>query len=291
MDFKKVARIFIVAFFLLNIYLFFGVLKREGTQYTSTQPNKSDIFMNMNELGINIPDMSELSIENQEIYSLQVNKHELLEEEIKENKELKGTLNDDDTYYMSFPSNPIVLTGDPKKGFEEEDYEVIKDFVNSKEVMFGSEYSKIRFDSGNNRFVLNQHIDNIPIMDGTSEISLFVNQLGEIFAFQQTYAGPATHQGNSLDLIDAYRAVEILFINNEIRQDSEIKTPILTYRRALDLKDLSMYSPVWLIDIKHGSEEESYLIDAVDGTIIRQAEPILEDNSEDLKEDKEESEN
>lgn len=291
MDFKKISRIFIIAFLLLNVYLIFGVLRRQGLQYTTLQPNNSDVFANMKELDIDVPNFEDTDISNREIYSLQINTHELLEEQIKENKKLTGSLNDDQEYYDSFPSKPIELKGNPEEGFEEEDYELLMDFVSSENVMFGEEYSNIHYEVESRRFVLNQYINEIPITDGTSEISLFVNESGEIYAFQQTYAGPGTNQGKPLDLIDSSRAIEILFLNNKIQQGAEVKTPVLTYRRALHLEDLSMYSPVWSVDIEESSERNSFFVDAVDGTIIKQSDasqdPSLDsdDTSEDSEED------
>src|SRR5699024_563577 len=173
-------------------------------------------------------------------------------------------------YYESFPSNPIELEGNPAEGFLEEDYELISEFILSDEVMYGSEYHFVRYDEEGRRFIYNQFVDGIPIEDGTSEISLFVNDTGEIYAYEQTYAGPSTRQGDALELIDATRAIEVLFLNNEILQGSKIGTPLLSYQRALHLEDLSMYSPIWLIDIETSSEINTYRVDAVNGTIIKQ---------------------
>lgn len=296
MDFKKIARIFIIAFGLLNIYLIFGIFRRQDIQYTASEPADSDVLANVDELDIELPDMEGTDVSDKEIYSLQVNEHELFEEEMEENDDFSGTLNDDGAYYESFPSNPIELEGDPTEGFTEADYELLEEFVESDRVMLGDNYDKIHYEQESRRFVLNQFIDDIPIADGTSEISLFVNEKGEIYAYQQTYAGEAMRQGSPLNIIDATRAIEILFLNNEIRQGSEIKKPVLTYRRALHLEDLSMYSPVWLINTVRSSEVSTFRVDAVNGTIIKQPSSSSDSDQEngedgDENEDQEEDTN
>lgn len=192
-------------------------------------------------------------------------------------------------YYESFPSNPIVLEGNPKEGFTEKDRATIEAFVLSEDVMYGEKYVNGGYDEARRRFVFYHVIDGIPIADGTSEISLFVNEAGEIISFQQTYAGPETRQGNPLRLINGQRAIEILFLNNEIRQGSEVLKPQLTYRRALHLEDLSMYSPAWLIQIDYASERSTFRVDAVSGTIIRQS-AVSSDREENSTEEREESE-
>lgn len=295
MDFKKIARIFILAFALLNVYLLAGVYERQDIQDTTMQPTTNSVFSNMEELDIELPDLEGLEGRFDEVYPLQINTHDLLSTLLEENDRLTGNLNEDATvYYESFPSNPIELEGNPIEGFNEDDFKVISDFVLSEEVMYGSEYDLVGFDEEGRRFVYNQYIDDIPIADGTSEISLFVNDTGEVYAYEQTYAGPSTRQGNALDLIEGTRAIEILFLNNEIIQGSKVSKPILSYQRVLHLEDLSMYSPVWLVVIEHASDINTYRVDAVNGTILRQ--PVTppsssEDNNNDDDDETETDEN
>jgi regulatory protein YycI of two-component signal transduction system YycFG len=285
MDFKKIARIFIVAFGLLNIYLIIGIFNRTDIQDTSSQPADENLISNMEASDIELPDLSETEASTEEVYSLQINAHNLLSNEIENSDNLTGTLDDEGVYYDSFPSNPIQLEGTPADGFTESDVETVRDFVLSENVMFGEEYTFHRYDQAGNRFVFYQFVDGLPIADGTSEISLFVNDTGEIYAYQQTYAGPVSRQGNPLELINGLRAIETLFLNNEIRQGSEVQPPTLTYRRALYLEDLSMYSPVWIVNIDHSSERNTFRVDAVNGTIIRQ--PVAPPNEEEEATDEE----
>lgn len=294
MDFKKIARIFMIAFLFLNLYLIYGILERRDIQETSSQEESYDIIENMKEMDITLPNLDQAKMDDREIFSIQADSHQLLEEEIGESN--TGTLNEKDIYYDSFPSSPIQLSGNPSEGFEPEDYEKIQDYVLTDEVMFGQEYNNLEYDEIGKRFVLYQHIDGIPIIDGSSEISLFVNQEGEIYAFQQTYAGPVSEQGKALDLIDGKRAIELLFINNEIREGFEIKEPILAYHRALDLEDLTMYSPVWSIDVIRSSEKENFRVDAVNGTIIKhqaidKPSSLDKDNDNDAEDELEENDN
>lgn len=271
MDFKKIARIFILAFSLLNIYLITAIYERQDIQDITMEPTANSVLASMEELDIELPDLENVSNGNEEVFPLQINSHDLLATLLEENDVLTGNLNTEGTiYYESFPSNPIELEGNPAEGFLEEDYELISEFILSDEVMYGSEYHFVRYDEEGRRFIYNQFVDGIPIADGTSEISLFVNDTGEIYAYEQTYAGPSTRQGDALELIDATRAIEVLFLNNEIIQGSKIRTPLLSYQRALHLEDLSMYSPIWLIDIETSSEINTYRVDAVNGTIIKQ---------------------
>lgn len=270
MDFKKIGHIFIVAFTLLNLYLIYGILERKDIQHTTSPETSHNILENMNEMDISLPDLTGTEMDGQSMYSIQADAHQLLEKKIAETDIHTGTVDEEGAYYTSFPSNPIQLKGNPVEGFSEADYDIIKEYVLSEQVMYGSEYSGVKYDEEGKRFLLYQYIDDIPIADGSSEISLFVNDEGEIYSYQQTYAGPFTRQGNALSVIDGKRALELLVINNEIREGVKIEKPILTYQRALHLADLSMYSPVWSIDVIRSSERDNFRVDAVNGTIIRQ---------------------
>lgn len=285
MDFKKIARIFIVAFGLLNIYLIIGIFNRTDLQYTSSQPADDNLISNMEASDIELPDLSGTESDTEEVYSLQVNAHDLLSRQIDDSEAITGTLDDDDTYYDSFPSDPIELEGNPEDGFTDADIETVQEFVLSEEVMFGEEYTFHQYDVVGRRFVFYQFVDGLPIADGTSEISLFVNDAGEIYSYQQTYAGPVSRQGDALDLISAMQAIETLFLNNEIRQGSQVQVPTLSYRRALYLEDLSMYSPIWIVNIDHSSERSTFRVDAVNGTIIRDPVAAPNQNQEDIDEE------
>mgnify|MGYP001049299351 CR=1 FL=1 len=292
MDFKKIARIFILTFALLNIYLLISIFGRQDIQYTSSEPTTNDNITNMEELDIELPDLEGMAMQEEEIFPLQINTHHLLADEVKKNDQLTGSLNKDETiYYESFPSNPIKLEGNPIEGFTDEDYDLLKEFVLSDRVMFGLEYHFAGYDEEGKRFMFNQLVDDIPIADGTSEISLYVNETGEIYSYEQTYAGPATRQGNALELIEAMRAIEVLFLNNEIRQDSVVHKPSLSYRRALHLEDLSMYSPVWIVEVDRSSERNTFRVDAVSGTIIKQPSASSDSSDEEEDSNKEETNN
>lgn len=294
MDFKRIARIFIIAFGLLNLYLINGIVVREDLQNVSTQPSDSSIIANMASSDIALPDdLSEVSAEDEEIYSLQINNDDLLEEAIEASENRNGTINEDGMYYTSFPSNPIELDGNPEDGYTDQDFNRIINFVQDENVLFGEEYTFNRYDAENNRFVFYQEVDGLPIADGTSEVILFADSEGNIISFQQTYAGNASRQGESLTLISGTRAIEILFLNNEIRQGSTIEMPMLVYRRALYLEDLSMYSPVWHVVVNYASERNTFRVDAVNGTIIRQATPTPSETDSESSEDEndEETEN
>lgn len=276
MDFKKIENIFLIAFALLNIYLLMSFIGRENIQSATSNPTQ-DVIADMRDRGITIP--QSLSKENLEVYYMQSDANTLLEENAETLENQAGSIDSEGTLYTSILSNPIELEGDPEEGFTEADFALLDEFINSSSVLFGSQYEYLRYDRMNNRFIYSQIVDGLPVGDGTSEISLYYGGEGNIISYQQTYAGPMKEQAQSDELISAQRAVEILFLNNELASGATVDTPILAYQRTLHLEDLSMYGPIWLIPVTNDNKSEVFRVDAVDenGRIISDSiDPTLE---------------
>lgn len=276
MDFKKIENIFLIAFALLNIYLLMSFIGRENIQSATSNPTQ-DVIADMRDRGINIP--QNLSEENLEVYYMQADANTLLEENAETLENQAGSIDSEGTLYTSILSNPIELEGDPEEGFTEADFALLDEFINSPSVLFGNQYEYLRYDRTNNRFIYSQIVDGLPVGDGTSEISLYYGGEGNIISYQQTYAGPMKEQAKSDELISAQRAVEILFLNNELASGAKVDTPILAYHRTLYLEDLSMYGPIWLIPVTSDNKSEVFRVDAVDenGRILSDSiDPTLE---------------
>lgn len=281
MDFKKIENIFLVAFLLLNVYLFIGFLNRYDLQYAATSPSQVNLIREMEQVGVELPVFEEAELE---IFAMQADANNLLEEEVERLEGQAGSITEDGTFYQSILSDPIELEGTPDEGFGTEDIETLDEFVNSPSILFGEEYEYNRFDAEESRFVYFQNVNGIPIADGSSEISLYVDNEGNIYSYQQTYAGPMTEQGSPLEIISDRQAVEILFQNNEISSNVTVRQPTLVYYRTLHLEDLSLYGPVWLVRISGSSGESILRVDAVDGSILSEPVAPIEELEQELEE-------
>src|SRR5699024_11040553 len=198
MDFRKVENIFLITFLLLNIYLLISYLNRSDIQQASTAPGQVNLIREMEELNISLPSLSE---EQEEVYYIQADSHALLEDNVSQLENQAGSVDEEGILYTSILSEAIELSGNPKDGFTPEDYELLDAFVKSGAVLFGEEYSYLRFDREQNRFIYTQAVQGLPITDGTSQISLFYGSDGTIISYQQTYAGPTITQGSSQTVI------------------------------------------------------------------------------------------
>lgn len=282
MDFKKVETIFLITFLFLNVYLFISYINRHDIQQASTAPGQVNLIREMEQIGIELPVFLD---EEEDVFYIQADSHELLEENIDQLENQAGSIAQDGSLYTSILSDPIVLEGNPEDGFTSDDIAALNSFVNSNAVLFGEDYSFLRFDQSQSRFIYAHNAQGLPIADGTSEISLFYGSDGNIISYQQTYAGPVTAQGSSQSIITDRQAIEELFRNHMISSNSVISQPILTYHRTLHLEDLSMYGPVWYVPVNDGSGERILRVDAFEGTVV--SEPSTPEPPSDPDEDEE----
>ncbi len=280
MDFKKIENIFLITFMLLNIYLLISILNRSDLQHASTAPDQVNLIREMEQIGIELPNLTE---EVREVYYVQADRNNLLEENIDQLENQAGSIAQDGSLYTSILSDPIEIEGNPDDGFTAADYDILDEFINSGAVLFGSEYTFLRYDNSENRFVYAQIVEGIPVADGTSEISLFYGSDGNIISYQQSYAGPMTTQGSPMEIITDRQAVEVLFQNNAISSNTTVRQPILTYQRTLHLEDLSMYGPIWYIPVIDAGGERVLRVDAIERTIITEpTEPVIPIDPEEL---------
>ncbi|GAB2317894.1 two-component system regulatory protein YycI [Alkalibacterium sp. s-m-22] len=285
MDFKKIENIFLITFMLLNIYLLISFLNRSDLQYASTAPDQVNLMREMEQIGIDLPNLTE---EDREVYYVQADRNNLLEENSDQLENQAGSIAQDGSLYTSILSDPIEIEGNPDDGFTAADYDVLDEFINSGAVLFGSEYTFLRYDNSENRFVYAQIVEGIPVADGTSEISLFYGSDGNIISYQQSYAGPMTTQGSPIEIITDRQAVEVLFQNNAISSNTTVRQPILSYQRTLHLEDLSMYGPIWYIPVVDAGGERVLRVDAIERTIISEpTEPVIPVDPEELDDSEE----
>lgn len=266
MDFKKIEIIFIITFLFLNGYLLYRLFENNQNVFTENMMNQVNLIEEMRAENIDLPNFED---EVHEVPYIQAEKNDLLEENSPRLTNQTGIIENNGSLYASILSDPIQLSEADE--LTDEDLKTLNDFVNSEAVLFGSDYQFIRYIPSQRQIMYGQIANNIPIVDGTAGIVFHLNGNKEIISYEQKYVGPISVQGESRTLITDQDAVEILYQNNEIPTGATVSKPLLTYSRTLQLEDLSMYVPVWLVEIESSTGTNAKRIDAVNGNIIQEA--------------------
>ena len=175
MNFEKVERIFIIAFLVLNIFLFVNYMNRQNLQHSSNDTTQVDFIKEMQNSGIEVPDKLADANKSEKAFSMQANANQLLKENQDSLREQAGSLDDEGVLYRSLLSNPIELEGTPEKGFSKEDIKKLEDLLATNLFIFGEEYKYSHYNKENKQFIFNQTIEEIQVADGTSQIVMNVN--------------------------------------------------------------------------------------------------------------------
>lgn len=282
MDFKRIERILIIAFLLLNIYLVY-ILWDQRQDVVNTNENQSlNLIQEIENNNISLPIFS---LEKESLGYLQANKDTNIQEHFSELNNLMEEISSDGSTYTATLSEPLQLSSGGED-LTPADLAKIDRLVSSEEqIAFGEEYEYLTYQRNLNQVVYTQRVGDIPILDGTASIRFAVDSNQRIIQFEQTYAGNLEmSQDVSREIITDKRAVEILYQNNRIPSGARVDRPVLAYHRTLDLEEISMYIPVWYIQINKTNLER---VNAFDGSIIISSAPAQESTGPSPEEDNE----
>lgn len=271
MDFKRVERILIVAFLMLNLYLVY-ILWDQRQDMVDTNENQSlNLIQEMENNNIGLP---MFSLEEKRMAYLQANKDAKAQEIFSNLNNQMGEIGTDGSTYSAILSEPLQLSSGGEN-LTPADLARIDRFVSSEEhVAFGEEYEFLTYQKDLNQVVYTQKTGDIPILDGTASIRFAIDSNQKIVQFEQTYAGTLeVSEDASRETITDKRAVEILYQNNRIPSGARVERPVLVYHRTLDLEEMSMYIPAWYVEINDTNLER---INAFDGSIIISSAPVQE---------------
>lgn len=267
MDFKRIEIIFTITFLCLNIFLLSSYLdKNKIVSYQNDSSLKINTLEEMKKESIEVP--SKLSDEKIAVPFVKAENEDLLEQNLsKLNKQTVKRMESSNLLYSILTSSFELMPAG--REFKRSDLAKVDEFIKNDQILFGSEYQYFKFTPDKKELVYTQVANNIPITDGTGQITFHLDNDNRIISYEQTYAGPVKVTGKSRELISEKRAVELLYQNSEVQANSEIRKPILSYHRTLGLEDLSIYGPIWYVEVKTSNEVKIKLVNAIDGSIIK----------------------
>ena len=264
MDFRRIKIIFIITFAALNIYLLSVLLEKNATTLSFGSESTT---LNIEEaMKADVIEFPTLSTDQEKIPLRKTDKGVTLETD--QSKLVNQTTVFEDGVLFSTLSEPIPLEIDAEE-LAIVDRTPITDFILQGNVLNGAEYSFLTYLPLRRQLVYAQVANNIPIGDSTGSITFNLDPDYEVISYEQTFAGEAEVQGNSRTVISQKRAVEALYLNNQIPANSTVRAVQLTYYRTLSLSDMDIYSPMWYIEIEiENAPVEIRRVDALTGSII-----------------------
>lgn len=132
----------------------------------------------------------------------------------------------------------------------------------------GDDYEFVAYYKAKREIVYAQKINGVPILDGTGQVTFYLNNDYRVVSYLATHVDHLQRQDTKKQTITQKKAVEILYVNNLLPSNSRIETATLAYHQILKLKDMTVYSPVWYFDILNDGALTTQRVDATSGKII-----------------------
>ena len=260
MDFKRSAVVLIVCFFILDLFLF-GLVWQKRTDTKNPLNTSINVIDQMKLDGITLPTL------NATVEAVPI---------------VQVTPESTDGKLSSLPNQVVtveksVINGqfitpiqlDLSGSVSADSFADLTKIVENNQVAFGDQYTWSSYNPTTRKVIYTQKADKLTIMDGSSQIIFTVNANDQVVSYEQTYAGSVQVLGKERELITAQRAVEVLYLAGRISSKATVQSVKLSYYQSLVLKDFSIYSPAWYIEIRQADGQLiARRVDEIHGTVL-----------------------
>lgn len=260
MDFKRSAVVLIVCFFFLDLFLF-GLVWQKRTDTKNPLNTSINVIDQMKQDGITLPALNATA---ESVPIIQVTPESI---DTKLNTLLNQTTTLEKNVVTGQFVTPIQL--DLSGSVSAESFEELTKLVEKNQVAFGEYYTWSSYNPTTRKVIYTQKADKLTIMDGSSQIIFTINANDQVVSYEQIFAGTVQVLGKERELITAKKAVEILYLAGRINSKATVQSVKLSYYQSLVLKDFSIYSPAWYIEIRQADGQLiARRVDAIHGTVL-----------------------
>ena len=260
MDFKRSAVVLIVCFFFLDLFLF-GLVWQKRTDTKNPLNTSINVIDQMKQDGITLPALNATA---ESVPIIQVTPESI---DTKLNTLLNQTTTLEKNVVTGQFVTPIQL--DLSGSVSAESFEELTKLVENNQVAFGEYYTWSSYNPTTRKVIYTQKADKLTIMDGSSQIIFTINANDQVVSYEQIFAGTVQVLGKERELITAKKAVEILYLAGRINSKATVQSVKLSYYQSLVLKDFSIYSPAWYIEIRQADGQLiARRVDAIHGTVL-----------------------
>ena len=262
MDFRRSTLVLIISFLLLDIFLLgmFWQMKNEVKTPLNTSIN---VMEQMRTDGITVTGV------NTTVESLPIIQITPTSIESQVNTLPSQVATYDKGVISSQLLAPIQLTLDANANATIENFAELTTYVESGSIIHGNQYTWFNYNPTTRKVIYAQRANQIPVMDGSSQIIFTLNANNQVISYEQTFAGNAEVLGTNRALITSQKAMEVLYLAGRIPTRSTVSVVRLSYYKSLSLKDLSIYSPAWYVEFKQADGQTLVRrVDAIRGTVL-----------------------
>ncbi|WP_096202914.1 two-component system regulatory protein YycI [Bacillus sp. FJAT-45350] len=251
MDWSRTKTIFIVAFLLVNIFLTYQLKEKNNEISLMVEATIQEILTEMN-----------VTIEADVVEEFPIGVYIVGKQKPFSEEELVGELQNQEISII----NETFLNSKLTEPYPVQVEEIALDVDNflRTHVHRGDEYRFGSYDEERNEIIVHQmYEDKKTFSYEEIQLVLTLNNENDITSYQQYYL-ELEEQGREQEIVAALKAIEILLNERIIVANQTISTIEFGYYSLFKpLGDVQVFAPMWKITV----EDESYLVNAIDGSI------------------------
>ncbi|MDH6363572.1 regulatory protein YycI of two-component signal transduction system YycFG [Enterococcus sp. PF1-24] len=270
MNFKRIEWVFVVAFCLLNIFLF--VLYQDGVKETHnvTSSNKTEsieTLLKKDQITFN-DDFSQERLSGYYLSGEQLDFNQYLKEQ---SKTVTGnkTTNRDYTLTEILDSKQLLQADQLSNSLQ-------SFFAKDQFILFSDEYQYLEnlsiITDEDLEVVAGQTFEGIPFNDEFSKLVLKLakdnDEMYQIESYSQTYIINIQELREKMELYSEREAIQTLYKNSRLPKGSEILWTQLAYSRIMDVYEKDIYVPVWFVALKTEDSQQIESVNALNNTVI-----------------------
>lgn len=256
MQWSQIKTLFILCFLILNIYLLYLVLdKQNETDIGVIERQNPKIEEQLESEDIKYGDLP--SVDDEESF-LSVEQKSF----DKDNRKSLDSFNNqevtiiDKIFIMSAFNKPIKIP-------EDADSNTINSLIKS-DLLYSDEYQFWSWDKDYNVLIFFQEKSERPIyFNQNGLVLIFLNDDNEATSYTQTMLGEAEEEEEKKTLIQPIKAIESLYLMNQLNSGEEVTNMKMGYHTRVPLPDgVQVFVPTWKVNI---NDERNYFVNAIEG--------------------------
>ncbi|ARN91432.1 two-component system regulatory protein YycI [Levilactobacillus brevis] len=247
MDFRRIEWLFLVAFIVIDIFLF-AAFQRDTSGETDTSSNRSSsdttILKEMRADNISFKAPSKKSGEGYYIST-------------SNDSSIKSSLTSLSNQTVRYQSDGTITSTfkTPITGVDTQHPDKTLDTVvsNSTLILNGTGYTYNAKLSSRNTVVYTQEVADGPIYSRYGEIRFSLTNAGTVTGYTQGYLANVSTLREKTETISERKALIWLYQYNQIPNNTKVVWTKLAYTRYFNLKNSSVYIPTWVVAVKSNS--------------------------------------
>ncbi|CAH0298810.1 Two-component system WalR/WalK regulatory protein YycI [Peribacillus sp. Bi96] len=255
MDWNNTKSIFIMVFFVLNIFLLYQFLEKiNDYQYESFTESSTDELLKEDDISIEFP-LPKQKLKDQFLIA---KSKTFDKKDLQYLKNQKAKIIDDKKLVGTFKT-PV--------GMKAEIQAADVDMFLKEYILKGSEYHFWSYDQINQTIICYQVEDKKMFYNNSKgKVTLYLNKKGEIVSYEQMYLEGIEKFNKPKELVSALTAIRALYDHGDIDPKSKVTNVKLGFYNSLQTTSVShLLVPTWWVVL---NDETDLFVNAFDGEVI-----------------------